>query len=272
MSERSGDTVGSATSPGVHEATAVAFIAAANVVLNRTVRGPFAVPAGLAAGAIAVVLGARAGASLRKQGLSLESAPRGVRVGLYAGLPIALIVGLGAFLPPTRRFFRDVGITQATRRKAAYEVFVRIPLATSVGEELMFRSALEGILVRTRSPLRASLISAMLFGAWHILPTLDRMRLNWGLDPAQGRGAGRRAAVVVGTVGVTAAASLGLSWLSRYSGSVIAPVLVHYGVNAGGFGGSWLASQREAKPDRQSVTINSVGGTVTRNRWQNTED
>jgi membrane protease YdiL (CAAX protease family) len=250
MSERSAAAARSGKSPGVHEAAAVAFLAAANVILNRTVRGPFAVPAGLATGAIAVLLGARAGASLREQGLSLEAAPRGVRVGLYAGLPIALIVGLGAFLPPTGRFFRDVGIPQATRRKAAYEVFVRIPLATSVGEELMFRSALEGILVQTRSPLRASLISAVLFGAWHILPTLDRMHSNRGLNPAQGRGVGRRAAVVVGTVGITAAASLGLSWLRRYSGSVIAPVLVHYGINAGGFGGGWLASRREARPNR----------------------
>ena len=111
----------------------------------------------------------------------------------------------------------------------------------------MFRSALEGILARSRSPLQAALISAPLFGAWHVLPALDRLHSNPGLSSVHRGGIKRRAAVVAGTVVFTAAASLGLSWLRRRSGSVVAPILVHYGINAGGFAGGWIAS-RGARP------------------------
>ena len=235
------------SSAATNEATAVAFLAAVNVILNRTVPAPLAVPAALAAAAAAVLLGVRAGAGFREQGLSPDTAVSGTRVGLAAAVPIALLVGLGAFFPPTRRFFRDARVTQATPADAAYELFFRIPLATAAGEEVMFRSALEGILARSRSPLQAALISAPLFGVWHVLPALDRLHSNPGFSSVHRGGIKRRAAVVACTVGLTAAASLGLSWLRRRSGSVAAPILVHYGINAGGFAGGWIAS-RGARP------------------------
>lgn len=235
------------SSAATNEATAVAFLAAVNVILNRTVPAPLAVPAALAATAAAVLLGVRAGAGVREQGLSPDAVAGGTRAGLAAAVPVALLVGLGAFFPPTRRFFRDARVTQATPAAAAYELFVRIPLATAASEEVMFRSALEGILTRNRSPLQAALISAPLFGVWHVLPALDRLHSNPGLSSVHRGGFKRRAAVVACTVGFTAAASLGLSWLRRRSGSVVAPILVHYGINAGGFAGGWMASRR-ARP------------------------
>jgi membrane protease YdiL (CAAX protease family) len=164
---------------------------------------------------------------------------------LAAAVPITLPVGLGALFPPTRRFFRDDRVTQATPAQAAYELFVRIPIATAASEEVMFRSALEGILARNRSPLRAALISAPLFGIWHVLPALDRLHSNPGLSLVHRGGIKRRAAVVACTIGITATASLGFSWLRRRTGSVVAPILVHYGINAGGFAGGWIASRGE---------------------------
>lgn len=232
------------SSAATNEATAVAFLAAVNVILNRIVPAPLAVPAALAAAAAAVQLGFRAGAGVREQGLSADAVAGGTRAGLAAAVPIALFVGLGALFPPTRRFFRDARVTQATPAKAAYELLVRIPLATAAGEELMFRSALEGILARNRSPLQAALISAPLFGVWHVLPALDRLHSNPGLTSVHKGGIARRAAVVACTIGITATASLGLSLLRRRSGSVVAPILVHYGINAGGFAGGWIAARR----------------------------
>lgn len=202
-------------------------------------------PAALAAAAAAVLLGVRAGAGVRAQGLSPDTVASGTRVGLAAAVPITLLVGLGALFPPTRRFFRDDRVTQATPAQAAYELFVRIPIATAASEEVMFRSALEGILARNRSPLRAALISAPLFGIWHVLPALDRLHSNPGLSLVHRGGIKRRAAVVACTIGITATASLGFSWLRRRTGSVVAPILVHYGINAGGFAGGWIASRGE---------------------------
>ena len=231
------------SSAPANEATAVAFLATVNVILNRTVPAPLAVPASLPAAAAAVLLGIRAGAGVRDQGLSPDTVAGGTRVGLAVAVPLALIVGLGALFPATRRFFRDDRVTQATPAKAAYELFVRIPIATAASEEVMFRSALEGIFARNRSPLQAALIAAPLFGFWHVLPALDRLHSNPGLSAVHRGGIKRRAVVVAGTVGVTAAASLGLSWLRRRTGSVVAPILIHYGINAGGFAGGWLTSR-----------------------------
>jgi tRNA pseudouridine32 synthase/23S rRNA pseudouridine746 synthase len=228
-----------------NEAAAVAFLAAVNVTLNHVAPAPLAVPAALAAAAAAVLLGVRAGAGVRAQGLSPDTVASGTRVGLAAAVPITLLVGLGALFPPTRRFFRDDRVTQATPAQAAYELFVRIPIATAASEEVMFRSALEGILARNRSPLRAALISAPLFGIWHVLPALDRLHSNPGLSLVHRGGIKRRAAVVACTIGITATASLGFSWLRRRTGSVVAPILVHYGINAGGFAGGWIASRGE---------------------------
>ena len=233
-------------SAATNEAAAVAFLAAVNVVLNRSVPAPLVVPAALASAAAAVLLAGQSGAGVAEQGLSREAVPRGTRAGLAAAAPIALLVGLGAFLPPTRRFFRDARLTESTPANAAYELFVRIPFATAASEELMFRSALEGVLARNRSPLQAALIAAPLFGVWHVLPALDRLHSNPGLSSLHRGGMKRRTIVVAGTVGVTAVASLGLSWLRRRTGSVVAPILVHYAINAGGFAGGWIASRGKA--------------------------
>ena len=133
------------------------------------------VPAALAAAALMVLLARRGGATSGAVGAGPENVPRGVRAGLIAGIPIGAIVALGAFLPATGEFFREERIVHAGALGAAHEVLVHIPLATVAAEELMFRGALEAILSQRRSPAEAALISAALFGAWHVLPALDAL-------------------------------------------------------------------------------------------------
>lgn len=94
-------------------------------------------------------------------------------------------------------------------------VFVHIPLGTVLAEEVMFRSVLYA-LARRASLRWAPVLGAAAFGLWHVTPA---------------RHAGDS---IVGTVALTAAASLLFDGLRDRSGSVLAPALLHLAVNAGG--------------------------------------
>ncbi|HEV2824753.1 MAG TPA: CPBP family glutamic-type intramembrane protease, partial [Actinomycetota bacterium] len=84
--------------------------------------------------------------------------------------------------------------------------------------------------------------SSVLFGCWHVLPTLDTLALNplggvVGDDPARTGGA------VVASVAVTAAAGLGFSWLRLRADSLVAPVVVHAVLNSSAFAAARLVSR-----------------------------
>jgi uncharacterized protein len=109
---------------------------------------------------------------------------------------------------------------------------------------LIFRSALEGILRRRRSQLRAVVASAALFGIWHALPALDRLRSNSGARAVHKDNNLAKVLVVTGMCCVTAGAGVAFSWLRQKTGSVLAPIIVHYAINSGAYAGGWLASRQ----------------------------
>jgi CAAX protease family protein len=226
---------------------AVAILGVSNVLLNRRVSPPMQVPAALAASALLLLLARRSGATLSELGLAPQDAPRGIRVGLAAGIPIGAIAAVGAFVPGTARFFRDERIVGAGTLEAAHQLLIRIPLATAAAEELMFRGALDAILSRRRSRAGAALISAGLFGTWHILPALDRSLTNPGLQRVHSGGKAKQAMIIVSVCAVTAVSGLALSGLRVRSGSIIAPILVHFAANSGAFFGGWLAARRSSE-------------------------
>jgi uncharacterized protein len=191
-----------------------------------------------------ILLARRAGATPAQLGLAPATVPQGVSAGLVAGIPIGSIVALGAFLPATEKFFREERIVRASGVDVAYELLVHIPLATVLAEELMFRGAIEAAFWQRRSQGDATLISGALFGAWHILPALDRTLSNPGVRETHGTGIARQAVIVVIVCAATSVAGFALSWLRRRSGSLLAPLIVHFAANAGGFLGGWLASRR----------------------------
>jgi membrane protease YdiL (CAAX protease family) len=99
-----------------------------------------------------------------------------------------------------------------------------------------------GLLARHRTPLTAAVASSLVFGLWHVLPTLERIASN----PATRHRHGdlvKSAAVVAAHVATTTAAGLGFSWLRLRTGSVIAPALAHAAPNVVGFAGGWAVSR-----------------------------
>ncbi len=107
---------------------------------------------------------------------------------------------------------------------------MRIPLGTALAEEVIFRGSLLGLFTQRHSPAAAASMSSILFGLWHVLPTLRTLPLN----PAGARVHGnpkRTGGAVLAAVTSTALAGYGLAWLRFRSGSLAASAVAHASLN-----------------------------------------
>lgn len=236
-------------------------IGATSVGLNALVNGALPARWHLAAslGACGVIAGlaARAGAGPREQGIRARDVPKGVLFGVIAATPIVVAMGAGVVSRRSREFYRDPRVTEASAREAAYHVFVRIPFGTALPEELIFRGAILGLLSRYHPPHTAAALSSILFGLWHIAPTVDR--IESGRESAIDA-PGAAAKRVMTSVAATTASGLFLAGLRNRSGSIVAPWMAHSAANASGFVVGWLAARifpprDEPRADTESVPV-----------------
>jgi uncharacterized protein len=230
--------------PGRSEAAAVSLTAAANILVNRLPMRAY-LPANLGAAALLTWFARREGASWSDMGMDPGRLGTGVRWGAAAAIPIAGVVGLGVALPASRRLFVDHEMGEASPGELLYHTLVRIPLGTAFAEEILFRGALLGIFERRHSRRVADAASGVLFGMWHVVPTLDRIRRG----SASGLVSETRpnVAAVGGVVLVTMAAGYGLAWLRDRSGSIAAPVVAHAVLNGVALLGAWAVSRRRGQ-------------------------
>jgi len=200
------------------------------------------------AAAFLLGVGRAAGLTWEQLGLGPGSLARGARWGgLCAGIVVA---GFAAVLavPPAHRFLRDVRYRLGIRSALA-TAFLAVPLGTVLFEEVAFRGVLWGLVEDAEGPVWATAATSLLFGTWHVLPALDLARTNTALA-----GSGSRAKVavtVLGTVAFTAAAGVLFAELRRRSGSLVAPILLHWATNAAGVIGSaivWGISRGRSRP------------------------
>ena len=212
------------------EAAGVAVLALHNLAVHRVLPAPADAALNLVTAAGLTAFARQAGCSDGDLGLRVQDAGRGLLAGLGAGAAAAGAVALGVALPATRHRFRDQRLAADGRALATYHAAVRIPLATALAEELLFRGALLALLRRRRSTAAAVAGSSLLFAAWHVLPAIDRHRAGPGADSRRGR-----LASVLGAMLTTGAAGYGFAWLRLRSRSLVAPVLAHAAVNASAY-------------------------------------
>jgi membrane protease YdiL (CAAX protease family) len=226
----------------------VALVAGHNIAINRLVPEAAYVPVNLLGAAAAVTLSRRAGASWADLGFSRADAGRGLRRGAGTAVGVAGGVLAARIAASTRGWFRDARAQRPGRARAAYDVGVRIPLGTALAEELVFRSAVLGYPSGGTSAAGSSaggpwvggssaagaaagavLRSSVLFGFWHVLPSLATAGPNAALGSLGSRRG--RTTVVAASVAATTVAGAALAGLRCWTGSVVAPVLVHASVN-----------------------------------------
>lgn len=221
------------------ELSTVAVIAASNIVLNRALLRGVEVPAGLMAAGVVALMALRSQATKADLGFAADALPAGARLGLSLGAPIGTTIMLGAFSNRLSGFYERERMASTGLFEALYQFGLRIPIATAAAEEIIFRGGLEAVLRHRRSPNQAAILASLLFGAWHVLPTLDRAAQS--VDG--GRGVLANMPGVAASVTVTFFAGLGFSLLRRQTGSILTPIIVHASFNGGGYIGSWLRSR-----------------------------
>jgi len=170
-----------------------------------------------------------AGAMWADLGLDRTDVGAGLRYGAGAVGIVLLVLVLAAVIPSTNGYLHD-SRAQISGGRLLYELGVSIVLLTAIPEEFAFRGVLLGSALRLWGPWRASVITSLLFGLWHIEPTLGTMRDNHataGLSAS----IGGQVLVVLGAIAVTFVAGLVFCWLRLRSKSLIAPVMAHAATN-----------------------------------------
>ena len=209
-------------------AVVIAFLALVNVIDIRVAHASLVLgPAG-AAGLL--LLARRAGLSWHELGLGSGTWRRGLAWAAGAIGAVAVVFAAGAALPLTRGAFRDsryhLGWPDALLR-----AFVLIPLGTILFEEVAFRGVLWGLIRRVRGAWAATVVSSVLFGLWHVLPSLGLARDNEAIGSAVGTGPSGRVVSVLGTVLFTALSGVVFCELRRRSGSLLASAGLHWATN-----------------------------------------
>jgi len=180
-----------------------------------------------------VLLGRRAGLSWHDLGLSRRTLLPGLKYAIGAVLAVAVVYAIGVAVPLTRPAFHDVRY-HLHLGAALLTAFIVVPLGTVLLEEVAFRGVLLGLVRRHRGATWASITSSVLFGLWHILPSLHLGNANHAVGSALGVGALGRVLTVLGVVAFTAVAGLLLCELRRRSGSLLAAAALHWATNGMG--------------------------------------
>jgi membrane protease YdiL (CAAX protease family) len=142
-----------------------------------------------------------------------------------------MVLAAGAALPATREAFRDTRY-RLDWGSALLTSLVLIPIGTVLVEEVAFRGVLWGLLRRVKGTATATVVSSVLFGLWHVLPSLGLSTSNEAISGTVGGGRSAQTTTVLATVAFTALSGVVFCELRRRSGSILAPAGLHWATNA----------------------------------------
>jgi membrane protease YdiL (CAAX protease family) len=214
----------------LHIVAIVALTGYANIIANQVLNPWLHIPFNLGILGVAVVIARHAGVTVSALGYRTDRIRRGLVVGGIVMGVIGVGVLIGVAVPATREFFYDDRVIERSTWVVVFDALIRIPIATAFYEETLFRGVLFGMFVRRWAPIWAGLATNLLFGLWHILPTLNTLETN----PAGGMldGFAGIALAAIGSVIGTAVAGFGFLWLRLRANSTIAPVMAHIATNS----------------------------------------
>ena len=210
-----------------HLVAILALAGYANVIANLVLEDAWHIPFNLGVLAVALLIARRAGTTWTSMGLRTDRLKRGLVVGGSIILAIGLGVAIAVAIPDFRELFLQDRLVDQSVAWLLFQALIRIPIATALYEEVMFRGIVFGMLARRYSPLKAGLASSVLFGFWHVLPTLVTDPLGDTDATVVGL-----AISVLGAVAGTTVAGLGFLWVRLFANSTLEPVLAHIGTNS----------------------------------------
>ena len=212
----------------VDVAVVIVVLVLTNLVAHFTT--PWASVATVPAAAVGLVALLRFnGLGWAELGLGRDHWKSGVAYALAAIALVVTVIAVGVLLPLTRPMFMNNHY--ATISGALVASMIIIPLQTVIPEELAFRGVLHGALNRVWGFRGVALAGSLMFGLWHIATSLRLTSSNVGFTRLFGGGVVGMLAGVTLAVIATAVAGFVFSWLRRRSGSLIAPIALHWSLN-----------------------------------------
>jgi uncharacterized protein len=212
----------------VDVALVVVVLVLTNLVAHFTT--PWAGVATVPAAAVGLVVLLRFnGLGWAELGLGRDHWKSGAAYAVGAIALVATVIAVGVLLPLTRPMFMNNHY--ATISGALVASMILIPLQTVIPEELAFRGVLHGALNRAWGFRGVAVAGSLLFGLWHIATSLGLTSSNIGFTRLFGGGVVGMLAGVTLAVVATALAGFVFSWLRRRSGSLIAPIALHWSLN-----------------------------------------
>ncbi len=172
-------------------------------------------------------------------GIERKYAKSGIKFGLLFALLVWLLFFVTYIVAP------DVFVDSRYNGSAgqiAFSVLVFIPLHTVLLEELLFRGAMLGYFLKRHSQNVAIISSSLLFGLWHILPSLGLAESSRTLSTTLGTEYSAHIISVIGAVVATSVAGVVFCLLRIRSKSLVAPIIAHWSINAGALLFASLAS------------------------------
>jgi membrane protease YdiL (CAAX protease family) len=221
---------------------------------------------------LALLVARWAGLTWLELGLGQQTLLRGTQVAVACILAVGLVYAAGVAIPFTRAAFRDTRYHLGVRT-ALYMSLVVIPLATVLFEEVAFRSVLWGLLAHDYGVPLATVVSAGLFGLWHVLPAMDLARTHTSVRGQTVAGGRRVAITVLATIAFTTIAGIAFAELRRRSGSLVAPIGLHWATNGLGVLAAarvWAVSPGNAATPGEVATGDTTGVLESLNQpaWQ----
>lgn len=209
----------------------IVVLAMSNLIAHFTT--PWANIATVPAVAIGLVVLVRLrGLGWAELGLGREHWKSGVGYALAAAGAVLGVIAIGALLPWTRPMFMNNHY--ATLSGALIASMIIIPLQTVIPEELAFRGVLHGAMDRAWGFRGVAAAGSLLFGLWHIATSLGLTSNNVGFTRLFGGGYLGMLAGIALAVAATTVAGFVFTWLRRRSGSLIAPIALHWSLNGMG--------------------------------------
>jgi membrane protease YdiL (CAAX protease family) len=143
-----------------------------------------------------------------------------------AGCVVVVTAGylVAASFQKGRNAMHDERVAEMSGPRLMFQALVEVPFGTVLFEEIAFR---------------AVLFSAILFGLWHILPSIGTHEQSAALGSVVGEGRRGNILAVALSVLTTTIAGVIFAGLRLVSGSVLAPMGLHWATNGMGYFFSW---------------------------------
>lgn len=163
--------------------------------------------------------------------------------GFIWGVGCVAVVTLGYLVAASfrkgRNAMHDERVAELSGPRLMFQALVEVPFGTVLFEEIAFRAVLFSMLARRFGVVWAIVISAILFGLWHILPSIGTHEQSAALGSVVGEGTRGNILAVVLSVITTTIAGVVFALLRLLSGSVLAPMGLHWATNGMGYFFSW---------------------------------